>query len=64
MQTVPKGENKTNEGEIKCEGVKYRITGKIKGTRAKEENERSRGEMKGADSANGDNKKHEGGNKL
>ena len=22
VQTVPKGENKTHEGEIKCEGVK------------------------------------------
>ncbi len=64
MQTVPKGENNTHEGEIKCEGVKYRITGKIKGTRAKEKNERLRGEMKSADSANGENKKHEGENKV
>ena len=40
-------------GEIKCEGVKERITGIIKGTRAKEENGRLRVEMKGEDGDEG-----------
>ena len=51
-------------GEIKYEGVKYRITGKIKSTRAKEENERLRVEMKDADSDEGENRIHEGENKM
>ena len=36
---------------------------KTKGTRAKEKKQRQRGEMKGADSAKGENKMHEGNNK-
>ena len=47
--------------DIKIRVVKYRITWKIKGTRAKEESNRLREKIKGADSAKGENKMHEGG---
>ena len=36
------------------------LRGKMKGTRAKEENERIRVKIKGAGSANGESKMHEG----
>ena len=36
------------------------LPGKMKGTKAKEENERLRVKIKGAGSANGENKMHEG----
>ena len=34
--------------------------GKLRGTKAKEKKQRLRGEMKGADSAKGENKMHDG----
>ncbi len=37
---------------------------KTKGTRAKEKKQRLRGDMKGADSAKGENKMQEGVNKM
>ena len=58
-----KGEHKTHEGRknVKVENKEY--GGKIKGTRAKEENERLRVQMNGADSDEGENRIHEGENK-
>ena len=58
----------STKGEIKCttwenKHVKREnqgLRGKIKGTKAKEENERLRVKIKGAGSANGENKMHEG----
>ena len=38
--------------------------GKIKGTKAKEENKRLKEKIKGAGSAKGENKGHEGRNKM
>ena len=38
--------------------------GKIKSTKAKEENERLAREVKGADGVKGENKMHEGENKM
>ena len=46
---------------VRCEIMDY---GKIQGTRAKEENERLRGEVKGADSDEGEHRIHEGENKM
>ena len=37
---------------------------KIKGTKAKEKKQRLRGEMKGAESAKGENKMHDGENEM
>ena len=51
-------------GKYTCEEGKSRITAKIKVTKAKEENERIRVEIKGAVSTKGENKLHEGGNKM
>ena len=50
--------------QIKWEGRNKGLPEKIKGTSAEEENEGLRGgEVKGADSAKGENKMHEGENK-
>ena len=40
------------------------MTGRIKGTKAKKEKKSSRWKIKGADRAEGQNKMHEGGNKM
>ena len=40
------------------------LQGEIKGTKAEEENVRLKGNIKGAQSANGENKMHEGENKM
>ena len=44
------------KGKIKC--------GKMQGTNAKDENEMFKGEIRGADSAEGKYEKHEGENKM
>ena len=61
MQIVPNGDLKYMRG--KREGENKRLPEKTKGTRAKEKTQRRRGEMKGADSAKGENKMHEGDKK-
>ena len=44
--------------------MKSRITGELKGTRAKQEDERLRVEMKGADGDEGKHRMHEGEHKM
>ena len=56
-----KGKNKMREEEIKYYGEGER---RIKGTSAKEENKKGKREINCADRAKGENKMHEGENKL
>ena len=56
MQIVLMGDIKCMGEKIKCEGESEGLRGELKGTKAKEENQKFRGGIRGADSAKGEMK--------